>query len=87
MRLSIAVSISMLARMVQLQGRLAMQITAEVRPTAFKARPFKVVFKRADVVVGEWPVASVKAAEERIAETLCALNWKEPQSGAWYRPA
>jgi hypothetical protein len=87
MRLSVAVSISTLARMVQLQGRIAMQLTAEVRPTAFKARPFKVVFKHADVIVGEWPVTSVKAAEERIAETLCAMNWKEPQSGCWHRSA
>jgi hypothetical protein len=69
-----------------------MQLTAEVRPTAFKARPFKVVFKHDDVVVGEWPAASVQAAEERIAETLCALNWKECGEKAggeasWRRPA
>lgn len=50
-----------------------MQLTAEVRPTAFEARPFKVVFKRDDLVVGEWPAVSVKAAEQRIAETLGAL--------------
>jgi len=50
-----------------------MKLTAEVRPSAFEARPFKVVFRRADQVVAEWPVASVKAGEERIAETLGAL--------------
>ena len=47
-----------------------MTLTAEVRPTAFKARPFKVVFRRQDEVVAEWPVATRQAAEERIAETL-----------------
>lgn len=50
-----------------------MQLTAEVRPSAYKARPFKVVFRQDDVVVAEWPVVSVKAGEERIAETLGAL--------------
>jgi len=50
-----------------------MTLTAEVRPTAFKARPFKVVFRRQDEVVAEWPVASRQDAEERIAETLSAL--------------
>lgn len=50
-----------------------MKLTAEVRPSAFEARPFKVVFRRADQVLAEWPVASVKAGEERIAETLGAM--------------
>lgn len=64
-----------------------MQLTAEVRPTAFKARPFKVVFKRDDVVVGEWPVASRQAAEERIAETFTAMKWQDQPAQHWHRPA
>lgn len=50
-----------------------MNVTAEVRPSAFAARPYQVVFKHNDTVFAEWPVATVKAAEQRIAETLSAI--------------
>ncbi len=58
-----------------------MTLTAEVRPTAFKARPFKVVFRRQDEVVAEWPVATRQAAEERIAETLGAVACAKAPKG------
>ena len=59
-----------------------MLVTAEVRPSTLEARPFKVVFKRDDHVFAEWPVVSVKAGEQKIAETFSAMAWKEPASGA-----
>ena len=62
-----------------------MHFTAELRPSALKARPFKVVFKSDDDIVGEWPVVSQKAGEERIAETLSALKRACPAEAA--RPA
>lgn len=58
-----------------------MTLTAEVRPTAFKARPFKVVFRREDEVVAEWPVASRQDGEERIAETLGAVACAKAPKG------
>jgi hypothetical protein len=56
-----------------------MQVTAEVHPTTFEARPYKVVFKRDDSVFAEWPVVSVKAGEQRIAETFSAMAWRDPR--------
>ncbi len=58
-----------------------MQLTAEVRPSAFEGKPFKVVFRKADQVVAEWPVSSVKAGEERIAETLGAIACAKAPKG------
>jgi hypothetical protein len=59
-----------------------MKLTAEVRPSAFEARPFKVVFRRADQVLAEWPVATLKAGEERIAETLGAMACATASKGS-----
>ena len=59
-----------------------MTLTADIRPTAFKARPFKGVFRRHEEAVAEWPVASRQAGEERIAETLGALACAKSARGS-----
>ena len=41
----------------------------------------QVVFKSDDTVFAEWPVVSVKAGEERIAETFSAMAWLNPDLG------
>jgi len=45
-------------------------VTGDVVPSPGEETPFKVVFKRGDKVVVEWPVESKEAGEEEIIEVL-----------------
>jgi hypothetical protein len=45
-------------------------VTGDVVPSPGEETPFKVVFKKGDKVVVEWPVESKEAGEEEIIEVL-----------------
>jgi len=45
-------------------------VTGDVVPSPGEETPFKVVFKKGDTVVVEWPVESKEAGEEEIIEVL-----------------
>jgi hypothetical protein len=45
-------------------------VTGDVVPSPGEEMPFKVVFKKGDTVIVEWPVESKAAGEEEIVEVL-----------------
>jgi hypothetical protein len=45
-------------------------VTGDVVPSPGGETPFKVVFKKGDTVIVEWPVESKEAGEEEIVEVL-----------------
>jgi hypothetical protein len=45
-------------------------VTGDVIPSPGGEQPFKVVFKRGDTVIVEWPVESKEQGEEEIVEVL-----------------
>lgn len=45
-------------------------VTGDVVPSPGEEQPFKVVFKRGDTVIVEWPCESKQAGEEEIIEVL-----------------
>jgi hypothetical protein len=45
-------------------------VTGDVVPSPGEETPFKVVFKKGDKVVVEWPVESKEAGEEDIIDVL-----------------
>ncbi|MCB1520224.1 MAG: hypothetical protein KDJ37_06580 [Hyphomicrobiaceae bacterium] len=48
-------------------------VTGDVVPTPGEETPFKVVFKRGEEIIIEWPVDSKAAGETDIIETLASL--------------
>ena len=45
-------------------------VTGDVVPSPGGETPFKVVFKKGETVIVEWPVESKEAGEEEIVEVL-----------------
>jgi hypothetical protein len=48
-------------------------VTGDVVPSDDKEFPFKVVFKKGETVIAEWPVESKQAGEEEIVELVSNL--------------
>lgn len=49
-------------------------ITSEVAANPSGVLPYKVVFRRDDAVLSEWPVSSIAEGESQIAEALRAIR-------------
>jgi hypothetical protein len=55
--------------------------TCEVVPNPGGLLPYKAVFKRHGVVLGEWPVSSVAEGEAQFAAALRSIGGVAPQDG------
>jgi hypothetical protein len=45
-------------------------VTADVVPSPGEETPFKVVFKKGETVLAQWPVESKEAGEEEVVEII-----------------
>jgi hypothetical protein len=53
--------------------------TCDVVPNTSGLLPYKVVFKRDDAVLGEWPVGSIAEGEAQIADALRSVGDVVPE--------